>query len=287
MATPNILNLLRTDAQGNPTEDLTGGILPVVDGSNLTGVIGNTYIAPVDPGSTDDGYTNSVTFPGVLFQLGQSWFNYSTEKLFHCVSNDVGKARWNENLQGFGSNFTFLGGSLSIPRGAVVRLDNSGSGASKPVIVAAIDGDEGIVGILSNDVSGISDITVQVISVGITKVRVDALEGNWIRGDAVYLSATAGQATSVATSRLIGYAAKAASTGSVLRDIFVGFGSGGGGGGDLHVVTQNKKIIDADYTLENLTAGGVADYNGVIAGPVTVDLGVTLTVPLGSRLVIV
>lgn len=282
MAIPhNINNLLRTDTNGDQTEDLTGGILPEVDGSNLTGVIGNTYISPVDPGPSDDGFGNSLTFAGTLFQIGQGWFNYTTEKLFRCVSNAQGKARWNENLQSFGSNFVALSGSLDIPRGSVVKLDNSGSSGNLPLVEAAVDGDDAIVGVASVLVEPASeDVTFQVISVGIVKVLVTNAEANWTRGDAVYLSALPGVATSTPTSRLIGYAAKNATTGTVLRDIFVGFGSGGGGGmGDLHTVMQNKKLIDADYSLD-------PDYNGVMAGPVTIDVGVTLDVPVGSRLVI-
>lgn len=283
MAIPhNINNLLRTDNDGNQTEDLTGGILPEVDGSNLTGVIGNTYIAPVDPGPTEDGFGNSLTFSGTRFQIGQGWYNFTTEKLFRCVSNSQGKARWNENLQSFGSNFVSLAGSPPILRGSVVRLDNSSSAGTLPLVLEAVDGDDGIVGIAAVDASPtpLEDVTFQVISVGIVKVRVTNAEANWTRGDAVYLSALPGVATSTPTSRLIGYAAKAASTGTVLRDIFVGFGSGSGGGmGDLHTVMQNKKLIDADYSLD-------PGYNGVMAGPVTIDVGVTLDVPLGSRLVI-
>jgi hypothetical protein len=281
----NITNLLRTDTNGYLTEDLTGGILPPVDGSNLTGVIGNTYLAPVDPGPNDDGFGNSSYFPDTLFQIGQSWFNYDTEKLFHCVSNASNNARWNENLQGFGSNFVSLAGSVPIPRGAVVRLDTSGSSGNRPVVVAAVDGDDGIVGVSSVYVNPtLTDVTFQVISVGIVKVLVSNVEPNWTRGDAIYLSSLPGVATSTPTSRLIGYAAKAATTGTVLRDIFVGFGSGGGGGGgggngDLHTVVQNKKNIDADYSLD-------ANYNGIIAGPVTIDVGVTFTIPPGSRLVV-
>lgn len=289
MAVPNILNLIKTETNGDQTEDLTGGVLPVVDGSNLTGVIGNTYIAAVDPGVTDDGFSNSVVFSGVQFQLGQAWFNYTTEKLFNCVDTTAGKARWNENLQSFGSNFTFLGGSSPIPRGHVVRLDNSGSFGTLPIVVSAQDGDDGIVGIASLDVSGANDITFQVISMGTVKVRVSAAEPNWTRGDPVYLSTVLGEGTKTVNSRLIGYASRAAVTGTTLRDIFVGFGSGGGGsgGGDLHTISQNKQVITEDYTIVNTTTGGAINYNGMSAGPVTIDPGVTVTVPLSSRWVIV
>lgn len=284
MAIPhNINNLIRTDTNGEQTEDLTGGILPEVDGSNLLGVIGNTYLASVDPGVIDDGFGSSVNFPGTLFQIGQSWFNYTTEKLYQCVSNVQGKARWNENLQSFGSNFIYKSGSTAIDRGSVLRLDDSGSFPSESVVLAAIDGDEALVGIAAVDAfSATEDITFQAISLGITKVLVSAGEAPWTRGEPIYLSALVpGQATSTPTSRLIGYAARAANTGTVLRDIFVGFGSGGGGAmGDLHTVVQNKKLIEADYTLD-------PDYNGIMAGPVTIDVGVTLEVPLGCRLVII
>lgn len=58
----------------------------------------------------------------------------------------------------------------------------------------------------------------------------------------------------------------------------LGGGSGPGGGGDLHTIVQTKKNIDEDYAIES-------GYNAASIGPVTTDLGVTVTVPLGSTYV--
>ena len=53
--------------------------------------------------------------------------------------------------------------------------------------------------------------------------------------------------------------------------------SGGGGTG---VVYENGQTISSNYTM---TAGN----NGISAGPITINTGVTVTIPTGSRWVIV
>lgn len=56
-------------------------------------------------------------------------------------------------------------------------------------------------------------------------------------------------------------------------------GGGGGPGGDLHTIVQNKKNITQNYSIDPA-------YHGFQVGPVTTDLGVTVTVPLGSTLAV-
>lgn len=55
-------------------------------------------------------------------------------------------------------------------------------------------------------------------------------------------------------------------------------GGGGGPGGDKLTILQTKKNLTANYSIDPL-------YNAASVGPVTTDLGVTVTVPLGSTYV--
>lgn len=58
--------------------------------------------------------------------------------------------------------------------------------------------------------------------------------------------------------------------------------SGGGAGGmtgDQHVIVQNETLITEDYTIQTT-------YNGLSVGPVTIDTGITVTIPVGSKWVI-
>ena len=57
-------------------------------------------------------------------------------------------------------------------------------------------------------------------------------------------------------------------------------GAGAVGGGADEVFYENGQTITADYTL-------TADKNAVTAGPVTINTGITVTVPTGSRWVVV
>ena len=52
------------------------------------------------------------------------------------------------------------------------------------------------------------------------------------------------------------------------------------GGGSEKVFYENENAVDTDYTL-------TTDFNAVTAGPVTVAVGVTITVPAGQAWVIV
>ena len=68
-------------------------------------------------------------------------------------------------------------------------------------------------------------------------------------------------------------------------DTFEGFdgtswGSIGGGASAGGAIYENSQSITADYTL-------TANTNGMSAGPITIDSGVTVTVPSGSTWVIV
>jgi hypothetical protein len=59
--------------------------------------------------------------------------------------------------------------------------------------------------------------------------------------------------------------------------------SGGGASGlagDLSTILQNQTLITSDYSIQT-------SYNGVSAGPVTIDTGVTVTIPVGSAWVII
>mgnify|MGYP001134452177 CR=1 FL=1 len=56
--------------------------------------------------------------------------------------------------------------------------------------------------------------------------------------------------------------------------------AGATGGGSDEIFYENGKTITTDYTL-------TADRNAVTAGPVTINTGVTVTVPTGSRWVVV
>lgn len=55
-------------------------------------------------------------------------------------------------------------------------------------------------------------------------------------------------------------------------------GGGGGASGD-GTVYENKQEFTADYTM---TAG----YNGESVGPMTITSGITITIPMGSRWVV-
>jgi len=59
----------------------------------------------------------------------------------------------------------------------------------------------------------------------------------------------------------------------------VGGGGGATGGGSDQVFYENGKTITADYTITTNT-------NAVSAGPLTVNSGVSVTVPTGSRWVV-
>lgn len=59
--------------------------------------------------------------------------------------------------------------------------------------------------------------------------------------------------------------------------------SGGGAGGlagDLSTILQNQTVITSDYSIQT-------SYNGISAGPVTIDTGVTVTIPLGSTWLVI
>jgi hypothetical protein len=52
-----------------------------------------------------------------------------------------------------------------------------------------------------------------------------------------------------------------------------------GGASAGGAVYENKQIIASNYTM-------TTDYNGESVGPITIDSGVTVTIPSGSRWVI-
>jgi len=56
--------------------------------------------------------------------------------------------------------------------------------------------------------------------------------------------------------------------------------TGATGGGTDAVFYENDQSVTADYTI-------TTDKNAMTAGPVTIDTGVTVTVPTGSRWVVV
>ena len=74
MAEVDIKGLVKEDAQGDfteVTESNPGGILPVLDGSKLTGVYGNTYIASTAPTAAEDGFGSSLVFLLNKFEVGR------------------------------------------------------------------------------------------------------------------------------------------------------------------------------------------------------------------------
>lgn len=56
-------------------------------------------------------------------------------------------------------------------------------------------------------------------------------------------------------------------------------GGAGGGNGD-QIFNENKQTVTANYSLS-------ASANAVTAGPVTINTGITVTVPSGSTWVVV
>ena len=60
---------------------------------------------------------------------------------------------------------------------------------------------------------------------------------------------------------------------------FVDAPSGATGGGNDKVIVENGTTITTDYTL-GTTFGSTC--NGLSAGPITINAGVTLTIPTGS-----
>jgi len=57
-------------------------------------------------------------------------------------------------------------------------------------------------------------------------------------------------------------------------------GGGATGGGSDAVFIENDQTVTTDYTI-------TADKNAMSTGPVTIDTGVTVTVPTGSRYVVI
>jgi len=60
----------------------------------------------------------------------------------------------------------------------------------------------------------------------------------------------------------------------------IGGGGGATGGGDDQIFYENGQTITTNYTIST-------DRNAVTAGPVTINTGVTLTIPTGSTWVVV
>ena len=58
------------------------------------------------------------------------------------------------------------------------------------------------------------------------------------------------------------------------------WGSIGGGASAGGAIYENTNTISADYTI-------TANHNGMTAGPITINSGVTVTVPAGSTWTIV
>ena len=65
-----------------------------------------------------------------------------------------------------------------------------------------------------------------------------------------------------------------------IDNLLLGTGGGATGGGNDEVFVENDQVVTTDYTI---TAG----KNASTAGPITIDSGVTVTVPTGSRWVII
>lgn len=65
-----------------------------------------------------------------------------------------------------------------------------------------------------------------------------------------------------------------------LANIAVTGGGGATGGGSDQIFYENDQTVTASYSLP-------ADQNAVTAGPVTINSGVTVTVPTGAVWVVV
>jgi hypothetical protein len=63
-------------------------------------------------------------------------------------------------------------------------------------------------------------------------------------------------------------------------DAGVDLGGGATGGGSDEIFYENGQTVTADYTLTTNT-------NAMSTGPVTVNTGVTVTIPTGSRYVVI
>ena len=62
--------------------------------------------------------------------------------------------------------------------------------------------------------------------------------------------------------------------------LLASFGAGATGGGSDEVFYENDQTVTTDYTI-------TTDKNAMSTGPVTIDTGVTVTVPTGSRWVVI
>ena len=58
---------------------------------------------------------------------------------------------------------------------------------------------------------------------------------------------------------------------------WAGIGGGAVGGGSDTVIFENDRVITTDYTMTK---------SGHMTGPLTVNTGVTLTIPTGEKLVV-
>ena len=63
-------------------------------------------------------------------------------------------------------------------------------------------------------------------------------------------------------------------------DAGVDLGGGATGGGSDEIFYENGQTVTTNYTL-------TTNYNALTTGPVSIDSGVTVTVPTGSRWVVV
>lgn len=280
MAENDIKGLVRETAEGDLSEDLTNGVLPILDGSRLVGVIGNTYLAATSPGSSEDGFGSSLVFNNKVFEIGQRWFDFNTNKHYLCIDNSFNSARWVEaGLDGSFNEF-IAKQSVNIDKGDILRIDD-GMGAPANSVVRSLDTGNGIVGVAveTPDTSS-TDVPIRVISNGIIEVNLETgiMASSLLAGDQIYISSSEpGQATNIATTSPIGVVVESGTS-----KIFVGVAAGGGSGGgmtDLLTIAQTDKVITSNYSID-------PNYNGVSTGPVTIDTGVTISVPVGSRWII-